>query len=49
MPWKENKANLFFYQNIIDEWRKECNTIRPCEALNYKTPSEVYSPVLPMS
>jgi hypothetical protein len=22
MPWKENKADLSFFQNIIDEWRK---------------------------
>ena len=41
---RQYKANLSFYQNIIDEWRNEFNTIRPHEALNYKTPSEVYSP-----
>ncbi len=48
MPWKEKKANLSFFQNIIDEWRNEFNTICPHEALNYKTPSGVYSPVLPI-
>ncbi len=41
---RQYKANLSFYQKIIDEWRTEYNTIRPHEALNYKTPSEVYTP-----
>ena len=41
---RQYKANLSFYQNIINEWRNEFNTIRPHEALNYKTPFEVYTP-----
>jgi len=39
---KQRKVNLSFYQNIIDEWRNEFNIIRPHEALDYKTPAEVY-------
>jgi len=41
---RQYKTNLSFYQKIIDDWRTEYNTIRPHEALNYKTPSEVYTP-----
>lgn len=41
---RQYKASLSFYQNIIDEWRTEFNTIRPHESLNYKTPFEVYTP-----
>lgn len=43
---KQDKRNFSFYQSIIDEWRIEFNTIRPHEALNYKTPAEVYTPSL---
>lgn len=38
------KANLSFFQSIIDEWRIEFNNVRPHEALNYKTPAEAYTP-----
>lgn len=41
---KQRKGDLSFYQNIINEWRNEFNVIRPHEALNYKTPAEVYRP-----
>lgn len=40
---KQYKVNFSFYQTIIDEWRDEFNTVRPHEALNYKTPAEVYT------
>jgi len=38
------KANLSFFQSIIDEWRIEFNNVRPHEALNYQTPAEAYTP-----
>ena len=41
---KPYKKNLSFYQSVIDEWRIEFNTIRPHEALNYRTPAELYVP-----
>ena len=30
-------------QSLFDEWRKQYNNIRPHQALDYKTPSEIYS------
>lgn len=41
---KQYKVNLSLYQTIINEWRTKFNIIRPHEALNYKTPAEVYTP-----
>ena len=41
---KQHKRNIAFYQGIIDEWRTEFNTVRPHEALEYRTPAEVYTP-----
>ena len=41
---KQYKVNLSLYQTIINEWRTKFNTIRPHEALDYKTPAEVYRP-----
>lgn len=31
-------------QNRFDQWREKYNCIRPHEAINFKTPAEVYSP-----
>ncbi len=35
-------GSLKLHQRIFDEWRNEYNTERPHEALNMKTPEEVY-------
>lgn len=39
---KEPAYSLAEEQERIDKWKREFNTVRPHEALNMKTPSEVY-------
>lgn len=41
---KQFKGSFSSNQRVIDAWREEFNTVRPHEALGYKTPSDVYSP-----
>jgi hypothetical protein len=35
-------GNLSKHQKVFDKWRKEFNEVRPHQALEMKTPSEVY-------
>jgi hypothetical protein len=36
------EGNLAEHQKVFDKWRKEFNGVRPHQALEMKTPSEVY-------